>query len=31
VLAAFRDRLEANLWMTAETKAKAVEKLDALP
>ncbi|HLL49138.1 MAG TPA: M13 family metallopeptidase [Thermomicrobiales bacterium] len=30
VLAAFRDRLEANLWMTAETKAKAVEKLDAV-
>jgi len=28
VLAAFRARLEANAWMTPETKAKALEKLD---
>jgi putative endopeptidase len=30
VLAAFRARLEANPWMTAETRARAVEKLDAV-
>ena len=30
VLAAFGERLEANVWMTAETKAKAVAKLDAV-
>jgi putative endopeptidase len=30
VLAAFRARLEANPWMTPETRARAVEKLDAV-
>lgn len=30
VLAAFRQRLEGNAWMTPTTKAKAVEKLDAV-
>ncbi|MBA3416591.1 MAG: M13 family metallopeptidase [Chloroflexia bacterium] len=30
VLAAFRVRLEANPWMTPETRARAVEKLDAV-
>ncbi len=30
VLTAFRDRLETNIWMTPETRAKAVEKLDAV-
>jgi predicted metalloendopeptidase len=29
-VAAFRARLEANSWMTAETKATAIEKLDAM-
>jgi putative endopeptidase len=30
LLAAFRVRLENNTWMTEETKAKALEKLDAM-
>jgi putative endopeptidase len=30
LLAAFRVRLESNTWMSAETKTKALEKLDAM-